>query len=46
MTDPRAVVVLALVLGAPWALVLVVAFVRGYNVHVTFVRRHREDDNG
>lgn len=45
MNDPRAIIWVVLVLSAPWALVLVVGFVRGYDVTVTFTRRSRRDDD-
>lgn len=45
MTDPaRSFLWLVLILSAPWALVLLVAFLRGYDVHVHLARRRRDDD--
>lgn len=43
MTDPRQVLLLVLILSAPWALVLLVALVRGYDLTVTLSRRSKRD---
>lgn len=43
MTDQRAALWIALIIGAPWALVLVVALLRGYSIDVKIRRSRRSE---
>lgn len=46
MSDPRTVLWLVLILSAPWAVVLLVALVRGYDLTVTLTRRQGRRPDG
>lgn len=43
--SPEAALVAALVLSAPWALVLLLALARGYSITVVLSRRARRQDD-